>query len=175
MANMIPISTVTVGSGGASSIDFINIPQSYTDLIIKLSLRVTASNNDNYFNLNFNNISTATYSYRGLNGNGSTAFSDTWTNQNNAYINTANGDTSTANTFCNVEIYIPNYTSGNNKSFSSDGVAESNTATASTRWNALQASIWANTSAINQVTFTPQSGQSFKQYSSATIYGIRKY
>ena len=95
MANMIPISTVTVGSGGVSSIDFTSIPQTYTDLLLKLSFRVNSSNTDNYFNLNFNSNSSAVYSYRGLNGTGSSAFSDTWTNQNNAYINTSNGNTAT--------------------------------------------------------------------------------
>ena len=33
------ISSVTVGAGGASSIDFTSIPATYTDLLVKFSLR----------------------------------------------------------------------------------------------------------------------------------------
>ena len=37
------ISTITVGSGGAASIDFTSIPQTYTDLLVKISLRAVFS------------------------------------------------------------------------------------------------------------------------------------
>ena len=33
------ISSVTVGSGGAASIEFTSIPSTYTDLVLKLSAR----------------------------------------------------------------------------------------------------------------------------------------
>ena len=37
MANTyVAIATVTVGSGGAASIDFTSIPATYTDLVVKL-------------------------------------------------------------------------------------------------------------------------------------------
>ena len=38
------IQTVTVGSGGAASIDFTSIPQTYTDLKIVLSARTNRAN-----------------------------------------------------------------------------------------------------------------------------------
>jgi hypothetical protein len=34
------IKTVTVGSGGAANIDFTSIPQTYTDLVLKVSARM---------------------------------------------------------------------------------------------------------------------------------------
>jgi len=37
--NMVAIQTVTVGSGGAANIEFTSIPQTYTDLVVVLSLR----------------------------------------------------------------------------------------------------------------------------------------
>jgi hypothetical protein len=40
---MVKIDTVTVGSGGAASIEFTNIPQTYTDLQIVLSARSATS------------------------------------------------------------------------------------------------------------------------------------
>ena len=38
------IGSVTVGSGGASTITFSNIPQTYTDLVVKFSMKSTTAN-----------------------------------------------------------------------------------------------------------------------------------
>ena len=45
------ISTVTVGAGGAASIDFNSIPGTYTDLLLVVSVRSTrpAATNDGLF------------------------------------------------------------------------------------------------------------------------------
>ena len=40
------ISSSTVGSGGTASISFSSIPNTYTDLVVKLSVRSTASTNN---------------------------------------------------------------------------------------------------------------------------------
>jgi hypothetical protein len=39
----IKIASVTVGSGGAASMDFTSIPSTYTDLVIKVSTRKVQS------------------------------------------------------------------------------------------------------------------------------------
>jgi len=167
MANMIPISTVTVGSGGAASIDFTGIPQTYTDLLIKISGRNSGTNG--IVNLSFNSDTTAgNYEGRYLEGNGSTVGSFTDQDRAAGYID---GSGSTANTFGNSETYIPNYTSSNYKSFSVDGLNENN---ATTAYSGLFANIWKSTSPITSITLTTGSGN-FAQYSSATLYGIRKY
>ena len=55
MATMVKLQTVTVGSGGASSIDFTNIPQTYTDLKIVLSARTNrASQTFDFVSVVFN-------------------------------------------------------------------------------------------------------------------------
>ena len=72
------IATVTVGSGGASRIDFLAIPQNYTDLLLKTSLRdnqAGSSANDNAINFNF---STTNFTGKRGYGNGTTAPSDTF-------------------------------------------------------------------------------------------------
>jgi hypothetical protein len=166
--NMVAIQTVTVGAGGASSIDFTSIPQTYTDLVIRVSTRSTDSG-DNAFGLRFNGSSTAAYSMRRLWGNGSGAFSGSSTSVNNMEgILGVNPSGSTASTFGNVEIYIPNYTSSNNKSVSIDAVNENN---ATTAYAELYAGLWSNTSAITQVTLGYMTGN-FVQYSTATLYGV---
>ena len=76
------IETVTVGSGGAASIEFGSIPQTYTDLVLVGSLRSTStsSNTGEYdaFGYRFNS-STSGYTTRNLQGNGSVASSSTQT------------------------------------------------------------------------------------------------
>ena len=168
MANYIPISTVTIGSGGAATIDFINVPQNYTDLVIKLSIRSSQTGAIADYGKVLFNGSTASYSYRDVYGNGSTAAS---TNGTTTLFMTYQGNAGTANVFGNSEIYIPNYGGSNNKSFSIDGVVENN---ATTAYATLTAVLWSNTSPINSISIGPASG-TWQQYSTATLYGIRKY
>jgi len=170
MANMIPISTVTVGSGGAASIDFTGIPQTYTDLNILFSVRSTGNYNADGLGLLIKfNGSTSSFSFRALEGNGASAIS--FNNTTNQIAGIGGGSNVTANTFNNGSIYIPNYTGSNNKSFATDSVMENNGTTAA---DDMYASLWSNTAAITSITIYP-SASNLAQYSSATLYGIRKY
>lgn len=165
MANMIPISTVTVGSGGAATIAFNNIPQTYTDLLIKISGRTDRTVDVDSINITFNG-SSSSMTWRTLMGDGSSATSGT------AQRVWVNSTTYTSNTFGNAEIYIPNYTSANNKSTSIDVVTENN---ATGAYVELLTQLWSNTSPISSIGLSPQFGTNWLQYSSATLYGIRKY
>jgi len=162
ITNMKAIQTVTVGAGGAASIDFTNIPQTYTDLHLLVSLREESSTSAVAF-IKFNN-STANRSERYIQGNGSSATSGTTSVLQ--FIVCQPSDT--ASTFGNASIYIPNYTSSNFKSVSSDSVSENNATSAFSR---LVAGLWADTSAINQITITTDTGD-VAQYSTATLYGV---
>lgn len=163
----IKIASVTVGSGGAGTITFTSIPSTYTDLQVMLSLRSTGSTFENV-TINFNGVTSNQYSDRTLQGNGSAASSS----QNNSisamYPLQANGNT-TANTFSNAYVYVPNYAGSNNKSVSVDSVTEDNSSTAFAR---LVSGLWSNSSAITSITFTI-TGNSIAQYSTATLYGIK--
>jgi hypothetical protein len=168
MANMIPISTVTVGSGGAASIDFTGIPSTYTDLCLKFSARTDKAQFQENIELYFNTVNTS-FSFKMLIGDGSAASSYGTTNSRVADVPAAS---MTANTFGNMEIYIPNYAGSTNKSFSVDSVDEGNQTTV---YSYLTAVLWSNTAAITGVKIAPQGATNFVQYSSATLYGIRKY
>jgi hypothetical protein len=162
------IETVEVGSGGAADIEFTSIPGTYTDLVVKVSARTvnSLSARGTNINLSINGVDT-NRTFRSLEGNGSSASSS---NGTSAYVGTFGGGASvTANTFSNTEIYIPNYTGSNNKSFSSDSVMENNNTTASAD---LVAGLWSQTSAITSVGLTTGSGD-FAEYSTATLYGIK--
>lgn len=170
MATFIKIATVTVGSGMAANISFTSIPQTYTDLYIKISAKTNASSGtiwDSPF-IDFNGTTT-NQSTRFLYGNGSTTGSTTDTRQYGSVYGVTTSS-STANTFGNGEVYIPNYTSSNYKSSSGDGVTENNAITSGL---AFTANLWSNTAAITSITLTPSSGSTFLQYSIATLYGIK--
>ena len=153
-------------NASAASVTFSNIPQSgYTDLKIVASPRGTVSIGSAGLNIQFNGLTT-NLSWRRLLGNGSAASSASSTG--GARIAELEGSDATANTFGNYEVYIPNYTSSNFKSFSSDAVNETN---ATTEYMGLYAGLWSATSAITSITLVPSSG-SLAQYSTFSLYGI---
>ena len=143
-----------------SSITFSSIPQTFTDLYLTLSLRsgetgVTTATID---------LNSTAPTARYLRGNGATASSGT----DNFLL--FNGSTTTANTFSNVGVLIPNYTSSNQKSGSVDLVVENNSASTSV-YQYIYGLLWNVTSAVTSITITDDYSQ-FVQYSSATLYGI---
>ena len=159
------LASTTVGVGGTSAITFSNIPQNYTDLIIKISARSAYSGTLNWFDLKFNGSSIG-WSGRFLYGTGSAAGSGTQA----AFGGAMPAATATANTFGNAEIYIPNYTSSNYKSVSIDAVAENNATAAEQDFTAQ---LWSNVTAISSVTLFPELSSTFLQYTTATLYGVR--
>jgi len=169
MANtFVKIASVTVGSGGAVSIDFTSIPATYTDLCLKLSIRGT--NNDPYFSLLMRlNATTSGYTTTRLAGYGSGVNSDGNTGLSYLYTGQPPSALSTANTFSNTEMYFPNYATSNNKSYSEDQVGENN---ATLSFQQCIAGLWSNSAAINQITLYNEYGN-FTQYSTATLYGIK--
>lgn len=167
------ISSVTVGSGGASSIDFTSIPSTYTDLMLRVSTRSTDASVRRQLWVKYNN-SSSNYTGRRLYAEDGGVGSD---NLNNASagvygysFGVTDGDSATANTYGNAEIYIPNYTSAKYKSSITDSVLENNSSTTYDNW--ITGNLWSDATAINQVTITLSAGN-FMQYSTAYLYGIK--
>lgn len=166
MATYNLISTVTVGSGGAASIEFTSIPQTYTDLLLLYSGRSTRAEGGDDLYIRFNGLST-NLSSRALYGTGSAAAS--FSDASVAYVGYFTGDTATASVFSSGSIYIPNYTSSVAKSISGDAVSENN-GTAATQL--FGAGLWNATAAITQINIYALNGN-WKQHSSASLYGIK--
>ena len=165
-ANYVLLEKIVVGAAGASSVTFSGIPQTgYTDLVVKASLR--ASVDGDGITMRFNG-STSGYSSRQLFGTGSSANSNTPSQTDFATVGYTT--TVTSNTFGNLEVYIPNYTSSNNKSISNDSVQEANQTAA---YSNLVASLWSNSAAITSITMGTQSG-SFNANSTFYLYGVAK-
>ena len=168
MANtMTLIASSTVGVLGVSSIDFTSIPSTYTDLLLKVSVRTNRVVAGSTLGVKFNG-SSASYSAKVIEGSGTTAASFSSTSY--IYGGTVPGLSATASTFGNLEIYIPNYAGSNYKSASSDAVMENN---ATQSYSDLAASLWSNTAAINQITLAEDTAATIVQYSTAYLYGIK--
>jgi hypothetical protein len=160
------IASVAVGVLGSASMDFTSIPATYTDLCLKVSGRTNVVDYNDFCKIQFNGVAT-NQSIKTLRGNGSAAssYSDT------LIYSTTDGSTATSNTFGNLEAYILNYASSNNKSVNIDGVGENNATAALVE---LTAAVWSNSAAITSIGLLPYSGTLWLQYSTATLYGIKK-
>ena len=163
------IASSTVGSGGAANIEFTSIPSTYTDLLVKISAREESAANL-YLRMRVNGATSASYSIKNVRGTGSVADSYSETASTFAQSGMINPNSSTASTFGNYEIYVPNYANTSyNKSFSSDSVTENN---ATAAYALLTAILFSSTSAISSLTFYAETGD-LAEYSTAYLYGIK--
>lgn len=165
----VKIATVTVGAGGAATIDFSSIPSTYTDLCVKFSLRCTTANAIQQVYIRFNSNSGNVYTNKRLYGYSNAAASTGAASSSSASINWTSGSSATASTFGSGEMYIPNYAGATNKSFSAELVSENNSATDAV--TGMTAGLFADTTAISAVNIIGESN--FVQYSTATLYGIK--
>jgi len=162
------LETITVGAAGASSVTFNSIPGTgYTDLVLKVSARGTATGLPDV-RMQFNGDTASNYQARELYGDGAIAQSNTYTTTDAHFQ--MNGSSTTASTFTNSEIYIPNYTSSNQKSLSGDAVNENNSASTSVQAR-LVAWKWSGTVAINSITISTNTGN-YAEHSTFSLYGV---
>jgi hypothetical protein len=156
-------------TGSVSNIEFTSIPGTFTDLCVYVSSRGSSSGpaeaNTIYFNGDTTN---ANYPAKRLLGSGSAASSDQTTTIKPGFFNNLAG--TTASTFANSMLYIPNYAGSNSKSFSVDTSTENNGTEA---YMAFVAGRWTGTAAITSIKFTPESAGNFVQYTTAYLYGVK--
>lgn len=165
------ISTVTVGAGGTSSIDFTSIPSTYKHLQIRgIGRLTTASSGASNIGVRFNSDSGTNYSYHILSGRTSSAASGGAGNSNQMYLpDMIIRDGSTANAYSGFVIDILEYANTNIYK----------TIRALSGWDsngdgkiALTSGNWRNTAAVTSITLVPESDL-YKQYSQFALYGIK--
>jgi hypothetical protein len=166
-----PIQTVTVGSGGASSISFNSIPQTFTDLMFEGSIRTDRGTYGIDETLvQFNGDSTATnYSHTFIRGQGTGGIDSNRVTSGYIWGPGGTGSTNTTNTFGNSQMYVTNYTGNNYKTTITEICSEGNSA--NNVFMMLDAGVWRNTAAITSVIFNNQ-GTIFLQYSKISLYGV---
>jgi hypothetical protein len=166
MANTFELISSYTATGSVANISFTSIPATYTDLVLKMSLRSSVTDSSDPYDLVFTLNATSTITSKVLRGNGSVVSSNSITDR----ILRAGPVPSnwTANTFSNGEIYIPNYAGSNYKSWSSDAVTENNATSADM---SLVAGLTSITPAITSITIAGLAGN-LVQYSTAYLYGV---
>ena len=170
MANTYTLIEAKTLASSVASIDFTSIPATYTDLLLKYSARTDRASNQSDIYLQFNNNTSAVYSFKRIYGSGSGVASDGLTNDTKGGLcGIAAGANATASTFANCEIYIPDYLSSNAKSFSTDAVSENNSTDA---LMGLYAGLSTATAAITSIKLQCFNASNFVTNSSFYLYGI---
>ena len=169
------ISSVTVGSGGASNITFSSIPATYTDLVLVISGRTATAIISDAMKMQFNNDTGSNYSSRSLytdsvSSVNSTSYSSIGYFLNVGWFPAANN---TANLFSNFAVTIPNYAGSATKTVSFDSVTETNGGTLNGGLT-ISAGLWNSTAAITSIKIYGDYGQNLVENSTAYLYGILK-
>jgi hypothetical protein len=159
------IETVTVGSGGAASIEFTSIPQDGTDLVLLLSGGASGINQQ--VNLTINGDTGSNYLYVYLRGSSGSVSSAAPTGFS-FFPMLVNSNSQTANTFGNSMAYFSNYAISGSKNVSFDHLNENN-ATATIMQ--IQASSWTGSAAITSLRL---SLSNLVEHSTASLYKITK-
>ena len=168
MATTYTLINSNVLSSSAASITFSSIPATYTDLVLRCSLRNTAGTTIVNTRITFNSIGGTAYSYTFIRGSGTAASSGNNSSGANTLLSYHNGSTTTADTFSSLEVYVPSYTASQNKPFSSFLSQENNLTAAFT---AATAGLLSDTAVINSITLTPDAND-WLSGSSFYLYGI---
>jgi len=174
MATYTLISSTTIATSGVTSlVSFTNIDQTYTDLVLRMSLRNDVSFAFEMFNCGLR-ASGGTYlgtSQTWLYGDGASGSSTQLGSANVFETNYVNAGNSTSDTFTSLELYIPNYSvAGVKKAASLNYASERNNSTAYIVSMALLSGN-ASTSAVGRIDYDAGSGY-FRAGSSFYLYGI---
>ena len=161
------ISTVNVGSGGASSVSFTSIPSTYQHLQVRILTRSTFTDTQWPIFLQLNSSSSG-YAYHDLQGNGSSASASGSSSQSLMQLGDTSAANGTANSFGVFLLDILDYADTNkNKTgrtlygYDLNGSGKVG----------LRSGLWANTAAVTSLSFG--TGGNFAQYSSFALYGIK--
>lgn len=165
---MAKMQEITVDSGGLSTITFSSISQNFTHLRLLGSLRNnrTVTIGDDLI-IRFNGDTASNYNYTygqfalGTNGLSQTSFNG---------LSRIPSSANTANFFGPLDIFIPNYS---NSSITKGIQVLSGYGDGVTPAHRIGQGTWNSNAAITSVSFAPNIGTLFSQYSQLTLYGIR--
>ena len=166
MSTYTPIASISL-SASASSVTFSGIPQTYTDLVCVISGKEDVATGAGYgyvLGMQYNSDTGSNYSVTRLDGNGSSASSDRFTNQTSFDIGYYGGTGYTG--FSTSIIQIMNYS--NSTTYKTglirDGWAD--------LWTRANVNLWKSTSAITTISFHT-TNTNFEVGTNVTIYGIK--
>ena len=168
--NFSSIATVTVGSGGASSITFSSIPSTYTHLQIRGISRSTYAGSGDGTIVQFNGDTGSNYAYHLLIGTGSSVVSASATSYTNMYVGDTTGSTSTSGMFGAFVLDLLDYANTNKYKTLRTLNGNDQNGSGSVRF---VSGLWQNSAAVNTITINSFNSAGFSQYSSFALYGIK--
>ena len=160
------IATVTVGSGGASSIEFTSIPSTFQHLQIRYTADTDWAGTIQALIIEYNG---ATSTYRGheIAGSGAAATAGNFTF---AACGGVGGTSYSTNVFAAGIIDILDYASATKATVSrSLSGIDSN----GSGFVLLQSGLWTTTDAVTSIKIRPQVSSNFIQHSTFALYGVR--
>lgn len=149
-----------------NTIVFNNIPQTYKDLVLKMSLRTNESATETQFFMSYNG-SSSNFNYNTLfsNGTASGGAQDAFSR-----IGTCAGNSVLANTFSTHEIYIPKYNTNDFKQAVCNSAIETNAQFAVISQTAL---LSRNAAAITSLSIFAFGSFTFSINSVISLYGVK--
>jgi hypothetical protein len=168
---MTALATVSVGSGGSSSVSFSSIPSGYSHLQVRGVYRDSNSGTGNSAVLmQFNGDSGANYARHALTGDGSSATAGGQSSQNWFVVGSSPDNGNTSNVFGANVVDILDYsntskykTTRSLMGFDTNGAGQVE----------LRSGLWQNTAAISSITLSVNGGFNFQQYSTFVLYGVK--
>jgi hypothetical protein len=164
------IATVTVGSGGASTIEFTSIPSTYQHLQIRMVGRESGSVTGNAARLRLNSDTGSNYATHRIDGNGSAAGAVGYASLDRIDVQRVTGASAAASTFGVMVVDILDYASiSKNKTVRALGGCDLN----GSGFVNLTSGLWMSTSAITTLTLLPIGTASWAQHTTAALYGVK--
>ena len=162
----------------AAAVTWSSIPSSHDHLCIKSSIRTAQAASYDSVDLQFGNGSLDTgTNYSMTNVQAFNAASPTPTSGRGSGLTSiwyiyVTADSATADTFGNVEIWIPNYANTANFKPAIIQCAAENASTSDNTWAlGLNAGLWSSTDNIERIRLSLSAGD-WMQYSTFTLYGV---
>jgi len=158
------IATVTVGSGGASFIEFTSIPSTFEHLHIRYSC-LNSTTTSSLMQVNSDTGSNYSYHYLGRAGAASVVAGGGST-QSNIFLGNTQADAIPMVHIIDILDYK------NTNKYKTIRLLSGGYQSAYAPWVGLLSGLWQNTNAITSLKLYPGSG-TLSQYSKATLYGIK--
>lgn len=172
---MIPIETITVGAGGASSVTFSNIPSTYSHLQIRsLSRSSTSGNGSDGLYIQLNTDTGSNYARHYLAGTGASAVADGQTSQGFIIAGYCPRAGQLSSCFGVSITDILDYSNANkNTTVKSLAGVETNFTSSFPGYATLFSGLWMNTSAVTSIKLYSEANN-LVQYSHFALYGIKR-
>jgi hypothetical protein len=167
---VVPIAKI-LGTGAATDVAFLNIPQIYQDLMLVMYVR-TDNASSSGVNLYFNGVyNSSTSGFTNLQGNGTSPTSNRFSNTTSFPIGLAPFSSSTSNLFSSGTTHILNYAASGIYKTVLTRWADDRNGSGDTR---LNVGSWLNsTGAITQINIATYGQGNWVTGSTFTLYGIR--